>query len=205
MGKCCCAVGCTKRCFKGCGFHFYRFHKDSQRRNKWIAAVNKKNWEPTEYSWICSSHFVGGVDPSSPAYIPTLFDYVESPKKRKAKQNLVRYDRVQQCKRRRCEAFDREQLEREAHTRHENEREENEIQESNGSNCEGDHSLSSTSCAEILLELSQFEASCTCSTMTELTADEISDLIAERDHLKDENMMLKSDNAALCAEIAVLK
>ena len=31
--------------------------------------LTEKNWEPTEYSWICSSHFVGGVksdDPSSP-------------------------------------------------------------------------------------------------------------------------------------------
>lgn len=62
-----------------------------------------------------------------------------------------------------------------------------------------------TSCAEILLELSQSEASHTCCTMTELTADEISDLISERDHLKEENVTLKSDKAALSAEVAVLR
>ena len=75
MGKSCCAVGCTKRYYKGCGVHFYRFPKDSRRRNLWIASVNRKDWEPTEHTWICSSHFVGGVksdDPSSPAYVPTL-------------------------------------------------------------------------------------------------------------------------------------
>jgi hypothetical protein len=147
MGKSCCAVGCTRRFSKDCGLHFYRFPKDSERRNIWISAVNRKNWEPTEHSWICSSHFVGGVksdDPSSPAYIPTLFDHVRSPEKRKAEQNLVRYDRIQQSKIRRCEAFDHDQ-----HL--------------------------------------------------------ISDLIAERDRLKEENLTLKSEKASLYAEISVLR
>jgi hypothetical protein len=109
--------------------------------------VNRKNWEPTEHSWICSSHFVGGVksdDPSSPAYIPTLFDHVRSPEKRKAEQNLVRYDRIQQSKIRRREAFDHDQ---------------------------------------------HF----------------ISDFIAERDRLKEENLTLKSEKASLYAEISVLR
>ena len=66
MGKSCCAVGCSKRFAKGCGFKFYRFPKEPERRRQWIAAVNRKNWQPSEYSWICSSHFVGGKKLNDP-------------------------------------------------------------------------------------------------------------------------------------------
>ena len=38
--------------------NFYRFPEDKDRRVKWIAAVARKNWEPIQYSWICSDHFV---------------------------------------------------------------------------------------------------------------------------------------------------
>ena len=82
MGKCCCAVGCSNRFSKGCGLHFYCFPADTGRKNSWVAAVNRKDWQPTEYTWICSTHFVGGKksdDPASPAYVPTLFEHVKSP------------------------------------------------------------------------------------------------------------------------------
>ena len=116
MGKGCCTVGYTRRYFKGCGFQFYRFPRDSERRSKWIAAVKRKDWQPTEYSWICSSHFVGGKksnDPQSPAYIPSLFHHVQSPVKRAAERNLVRYSRVMESKRRRIQAAERERHEAE--------------------------------------------------------------------------------------------
>ena len=59
LGKSCCTVGCTRRYSKGCGLQFQRFPQDPERRSKWIAAMKRKDWAPTEYSWICSSHFVG--------------------------------------------------------------------------------------------------------------------------------------------------
>ena len=30
-------------------------------RNKWISAVKRKDWEPNEYTWLCSAHFISGV------------------------------------------------------------------------------------------------------------------------------------------------
>ena len=115
MGKSCCAVGCTNRCYKGCGLEFYRFPRDSERRRQWVAAVNRKNWVPNEFSWICSSHFVGGKksnDPKSPAYTPSrsIFNHVKSPKKRKAADDLRRFCRLRETKRRRTEGFERERV-----------------------------------------------------------------------------------------------
>ena len=37
---------------------FYRFPVDPDQRVKWVAAVNQKNWSPTEYSSVCSDHFI---------------------------------------------------------------------------------------------------------------------------------------------------
>ena len=47
-------------------------------------------------------------DPTSPAYIPSIFSFVKSPVKRTAEQSLVRYTRVTECKKRRTEAFERD-------------------------------------------------------------------------------------------------
>ena len=64
---------------------FYRFPADVSRRNSWVAAINHKNWQPSEYSWLFSSHFISGLksnDPLSPDYVPSLFEHVASPAKR---------------------------------------------------------------------------------------------------------------------------
>ena len=106
MGKSCCAVGCTNRYRKGSGVHFYRFPDDKERRAKWIAAVARKNWEPTEHSWICSAHFVSGAkdnNPLSPDYVPSVFSYIKSPVKRKLEEGMKRFERVSQAKKRRVE------------------------------------------------------------------------------------------------------
>ena len=106
MGKCCCAVGCSNKFFKGCGLQFYRFPADTEKRNRWIAAVSRSNWQPTEYTWICSCHFVGGRksnDPTSPAYIPTLFKHKTKTIKRKAECHLARHERA--IKRKRLQAL----------------------------------------------------------------------------------------------------
>ena len=112
MGKSCCAVGCTNRYFKGCGLQFYRFPEDPARRTRWVAAVDRKNWVPNQYTWICSAHFISGVkrnDPASPAYVPSLFSYVKSPVKRKAETALERYERTKACKKKRLEACQRQE------------------------------------------------------------------------------------------------
>ena len=58
MVKSCCAVGCTNRILKGSGIQFYRFPSDCERRERWKTAIHHDDWEPTEYSYVCSVHFV---------------------------------------------------------------------------------------------------------------------------------------------------
>ena len=54
----CCAIGCTNRYRKGSEVKFYRFPSDSQRRNLWIQAIRRKDWEPNVHSRLCSDHFI---------------------------------------------------------------------------------------------------------------------------------------------------
>jgi len=78
MPKICCVPQCANVCRKGCGLYFYRFPKERERRNQWIAAVNRQNWTPSEHTWICSEHFVSGEksnNPLAPNYVPTLFKH----------------------------------------------------------------------------------------------------------------------------------
>ena len=106
MGKSCCAVGCTNRYKKGSGIQFYRFPEDKARTSCWVAAVGRKNWSPSEYTWICSVLFVSGAksnDPLSPDYVPSVFDHTKSPVKRRAVEDLERFRRNSEMKRRKLE------------------------------------------------------------------------------------------------------
>ena len=126
MGKACCAPGCVNRFCKGNGIKFYRFPVNIDRRRRWIAAVNRKDWQPSEYSWLCSVHFVTGMvplyyyydlnshiygemmfvcfvgekndDPNHPDYVPSQFSFLKSPVKAKMKRDLVRYHRSEDIK-----------------------------------------------------------------------------------------------------------
>ena len=39
---------------------FYRFPANLEQRNKWIAAIKRKNWQTSPYSRVCGAHFVTG-------------------------------------------------------------------------------------------------------------------------------------------------
>lgn len=113
MPKNCCAFGCCNVYKKGCGLQFYRFPVDPDRRRRWIAAVDRKDWEPTEYTWICSEHFITGTksnDPLAPNYIPSIFKHLTSPIKRRLEGKASDYQRRQVTKKRRAEEASRQEL-----------------------------------------------------------------------------------------------
>ena len=61
MVNSCCVVGCTNRVGKAAGLRFFRFPtSDRARCARWVAAVRRSSWKPTDSSRICSAHFVNG-------------------------------------------------------------------------------------------------------------------------------------------------
>ena len=58
MPQTCVLGNCKNRYSKNSDKSFYRFPVDPDQRVKWVAAVNQKNWRPTEYSHVCSNHFI---------------------------------------------------------------------------------------------------------------------------------------------------
>ena len=89
----CCAIGCTNRHFPGTEKHFFHIPTNEDQRIKWIAAINRKNWTPTEGTRLCSDHFTSGKhyykcnsrgfsyvgwfskDPRHPDYVPSVFSF----------------------------------------------------------------------------------------------------------------------------------
>ena len=99
-------MNCSNLCVRGSGLSFYTFPADLDRRNKWIAAVNRKNWYPTEHTVICSEHFIDGQKSNNqfaPNYTPTIFQRVDSPMKRKMEAQVADFRRRTASRKRRIE------------------------------------------------------------------------------------------------------
>ena len=59
----CCAYNCTARDNKTTrevGVHFYRIPQNKAKRTLWVNAINRKGFNPSSSTVICSQHFVGG-------------------------------------------------------------------------------------------------------------------------------------------------
>ncbi|XP_035460623.2 uncharacterized protein LOC118283071 [Scophthalmus maximus] len=72
----CVVAGCRNRRTPGTGLSFYRFPRDPDRKQRWIAAVNREGWVPNDGSRLCSTHFISGKqvkNPRSPDYVPSVF------------------------------------------------------------------------------------------------------------------------------------
>ena len=82
MVKSCAAVGCSNHLVKGSTLSFYHFSADTDRRLKWVAALKREKWLPTQHRWLCSAHFISGRksdDPLSPDFVPSIYKFVTSP------------------------------------------------------------------------------------------------------------------------------
>ncbi|XP_026232673.1 THAP domain-containing protein 11-like [Anabas testudineus] len=72
----CVVAGCRNRRTPGTTLSFYRFPRDPERKQRWIAAVNRDGWVPNDGSRLCSTHFISGKqvkNPRSPDYVPSVF------------------------------------------------------------------------------------------------------------------------------------
>ncbi|XP_050023791.1 uncharacterized protein [Dermacentor andersoni] len=93
MGRICCAVGCDRNTPD---VTLHKFPVDKRLRAKWVAAVRRINWSPSEHSRLCSAHFTdecyelsvrlsldfgiaAGARPRAgklkPDAVPTIFDH----------------------------------------------------------------------------------------------------------------------------------
>ncbi|XP_031330758.1 THAP domain-containing protein 1-like isoform X4 [Photinus pyralis] len=80
----CSAVGCTNRSEQG--YVMKVFPRDPERRKQWVAKVRRKNWTPTNSTFLCETHFesdmwektrVDGKRKLRHNAVPTLFSFVK--------------------------------------------------------------------------------------------------------------------------------
>ncbi|XP_053163026.1 peroxynitrite isomerase THAP4 isoform X1 [Hemicordylus capensis] len=101
MVICCAALNCSNRQGKAprgrAAVSFHRFPlKDSKRLIQWLKAVQRDNWTPTKYSFLCSEHFTKDSFSKrledqhrllKPTAVPTIFQLSE---KRGESKNYVK-------------------------------------------------------------------------------------------------------------------
>ncbi|KAJ7324949.1 hypothetical protein JRQ81_017969 [Phrynocephalus forsythii] len=106
MVICCAALNCSNRQGKAprgrAAVSFHRFPlKDSKRLIQWLKAVQRDNWTPTKYSFLCSEHFT--KDSFSrrledqhrllkPTAVPTIFQ--DSEKRRSSREYVRRRRKI---------------------------------------------------------------------------------------------------------------
>ena len=69
---------------------FYRIPKDSKQRKIWLHRPRRKFSTPSPSTRLCSEHFVGGwksSDPKSTFYLPSVFSYKKSVKRRSSRNS----------------------------------------------------------------------------------------------------------------------
>ncbi|KAJ8669402.1 hypothetical protein QAD02_000661 [Eretmocerus hayati] len=87
---------CIKKCHKNDNHSNYRFYSFPKHR-KYVAHQSHPNWEPPRNHVICQSHLVGenkSRDPSSPAYVPSIFAGVTLSQTNMKHAALKRYERL---------------------------------------------------------------------------------------------------------------
>uniref|UniRef100_A0A8D0B8S2 THAP domain containing 4 n=1 Tax=Salvator merianae TaxID=96440 RepID=A0A8D0B8S2_SALMN len=127
MVICCAALNCSNRQGKAprgrAAVSFHRFPlKDSKRLIQWLKAVQRDNWIPTKYSFLCSEHFTKDSFSKrkedqhrllKPTAVPTIFqlsqkrdsrDYVK--RRRKLASQTLQGD-GSQAKEESCEVLER--------------------------------------------------------------------------------------------------
>nr|XP_020641986.1 THAP domain-containing protein 4 isoform X2 [Pogona vitticeps] len=106
MVICCAALNCSNRQGKAprgrAAVSFHRFPlKDSKRLIQWLKAVQRDNWTPTKYSFLCSEHFTKDSFSKrledqhrllKPTAVPTIFQ--DSEKKGSSRDHVRRKRRI---------------------------------------------------------------------------------------------------------------
>ncbi|XP_048243694.1 THAP domain-containing protein 1-like [Haliotis rufescens] len=98
MPASCCAIGCSNRGGGENHHKFFRIPKEEDVRKKWIFAIRRKDWTPTEYSRICNEHFQKGrpsKDPNDADYVPSLFSF-KTENAATTKQRINRQNRLKE-------------------------------------------------------------------------------------------------------------
>jgi len=105
-GRSCCVVGCSNPYYQEGrnGVKFFKFPCNEMQKRLWVCAVkrindDKKNWDPSKYSVICSVHFWNQL-PKSLSYTPTIF-----PTEHKKSYNVKDQERFDR-QARRCSMLD---------------------------------------------------------------------------------------------------
>eukprot|EP00094_Tigriopus_californicus_P010317 TCALIF_09952-PA protein Name:"Similar to THAP9 DNA transposase THAP9 (Homo sapiens)" AED:0.36 eAED:0.43 QI:59/0/0/1/0/0/2/0/248 len=57
MTKSCFAFGCSNRCNLQSQKSFHKFPSDPAQEKKWIVALKRKNYRPSNWAFVCSDHF----------------------------------------------------------------------------------------------------------------------------------------------------
>ncbi|XP_047226025.1 uncharacterized protein LOC124871076 isoform X2 [Girardinichthys multiradiatus] len=66
----CVVAGCKNRRTSGTTLSFYRFPRDPERKQRWIAAVNRAGWAPNDGSRLCSTHFISDMKEPGALEVP---------------------------------------------------------------------------------------------------------------------------------------